>query len=204
MKVSEALLTLRLISTMKLAAVQGVKSLVEGLHEHADSNLSTYNYLSNSRSRARSLSGGYLTQLIHVRSGELLGKDYGELEKVPDLRKAELARAKFNTVGVGDTLAIYIETILPNKGQPLPVMQAAKRNPVTGYPVPVNSQGEIVLPLVGRIRVAGQNIADVRATIEHAYRSNEILDSPIVSADVLSKANSGEEIRALTTTPIVK
>lgn len=201
--VCEGLLVLRLISDPKLAIDSAVKGLVEQLHELADSKLSTYNYISNSRSRM-TLSTGLVTQLIHVRSGELLGKDYGELRRVPDLRKEELARKKFNTVGAGDTLAVYIETILPGDGQPLPVMQAGKRNPVTGYPVPVNSQGEIVLPLVGRITVAGKSIADVRETIELEYRGNNILKSPIVSADVLSKANSGEEIRALTTTPIVK
>lgn len=65
----------------------------------------------------------------------------------------------------GDALAICIEAVLPMDKQPLPIMQAGKKSPVVGFPVPVHLSGEIVLPLIGRLKVVGMDVMEVQKLI---------------------------------------
>ncbi len=132
-------------------------------------------------------------------AGEMLGRDVSELLKLPE-EKQKIAKLKeFNQVRPGDTLAIYIEAVLPMDKQPLPAMQAGKNSPVVGYPVPVHLSGEIVLPLVGRLKVADMQVMEVRKLIKETYVSKDILTQPILSVEMLAKGGANLEIRALTT-----
>src|SRR5712692_1063403 len=65
--------------------------------------------------------------------------------------------AKDYRLAAGDVLGVYIETILGDKNQPLPLHVAPpiqfkdqrKLSPSTGYPVTVQQNGTILLPSVG-------------------------------------------------------
>ena len=117
--------------------------------------------------------GGSLTELliqtVFVQTGVLLGKDFNELVNRPE----KLARAKLEEkrrfVQPGDTLAVYIPGILPQDTLELPVMQAGTRPPVTGYPVPVDAEGEIRLPLLSTLAIQGKELAEVRHLLMEKY-----------------------------------
>ncbi len=97
-----------------------------------------------------------------------------------------VAKSQFNTklnrdiVEPGDTLAIYIEGILPftppnGSVTPPPVLQVDNHPPATGYPIQVDMNGDITMPLAGQIRVAGKTVIEVREMIREEYLKRKIL-----------------------------
>lgn len=80
-------------------------------------------------------------------------------------------------VGARDVLGIYIEGILGDRDQPMPVHfpEDKSQQPAVGYPTPVRDDGTISLPLVAPIFVEGQTIAEVERTILERYGNAEIL-----------------------------
>ncbi|MEO8270642.1 MAG: polysaccharide biosynthesis/export family protein, partial [Aureliella sp.] len=107
-------------------------------------------------------------RVVYLLTGALLGKDYHELINRPNRVRQEQAEARLRFVHAGDTLAIYIPTLLPAEGSSPPVLQAGKSPPVTGYPVPVNERGEITLPQLGLLSVEGKTLKEVRVLIVQA------------------------------------
>ena len=109
---------------------------------------------------------------------------------VESLSDAKLNR---NIVEPGDTLAIYLEGILPftPPDQPLtspPILQMDNHPPATGYPIRVDFDGDITLPLIGQLHVSGKTVSEVRELIREEYLKRKILKedgtrllAPIVS-----------------------
>jgi len=167
---------LNLIQELKLASE--LVGPLQTLFEAAEEPRITRNYYSNRESPwdirirdAERYNGGYTelyTQTVYLLTGTLLGKDENELLKRPDKVKRENAEARLRFVHAGDTLAVYIPNFLPVDGSSPPVLQAGKSPPVTGYPVPVNTQGEITVPGLEPLPVEGKDLKEVRELLVQA------------------------------------
>jgi protein involved in polysaccharide export with SLBB domain len=86
-----------------------------------------------------------------------------------------------------DVLGVYVEGFLGDKTLPLPVhvttqirpREQAQLAPSLGFPVAVQGDGTVTLPLVGAVRVAGLTLAEATATIRKVY-----IDRQLLKADV--------------------
>jgi protein involved in polysaccharide export with SLBB domain len=109
---------------------------------------------------------------------EILGPSRDNLKTIPlySLRQAPVAQ---HLVGPGDTLGIWIEGILGEKGQPIPVTpratgtDSASTQPGVGYPIVVSEDGKIELPYVDPLNVDKKTIPEVRDIIREAYLGGE-------------------------------
>jgi hypothetical protein len=149
---------------------------------------------------------------VTVRSALRLMLDPLELtyvvrNEVLEITSKQSAEDKW--VKVGDTLAIYVERVIPMQGEPdnppppIPIFQAGDRHPVQGLPFRVNSQGAVTLPLVGDVKVAGKLLAEVSRLIRQAYIDANILYENekrkiAVSVEHLVHAGESLEVRNLT------
>lgn len=79
----------------------------------------------------------------------------------------------------GDVLGVYIEGVLGDRNEPLPVntVDNGDAPPSIGYPMPVRADGTIPLPLVAPIQVGGMTIEEAQAAITSAYTQ---MDPPIL------------------------
>ena len=78
-------------------------------------------------------------------------------------------------LGPGDVLGIYVEGVLGRKEEPPPVLYSKESEipPAIGYPIAVEEDGTISLPLVTPIHVTGRTLATVKGEIEQAYTTGE-------------------------------
>ena len=105
---------------------------------------------------------------------EILGPSRDGLKTIPlySLRQPPVAQ---QLVGPGDTLGIWIEGILGDKGQPIPVTPRAtgadsvSTQPGVGYPIVVAEDGKIELPYIDPLSVDKKTIPEVRDIIREAY-----------------------------------
>lgn len=78
-----------------------------------------------------------------------------------------------------DILGIYLEGVLGEKGQPLPITLPGLDNlggpPAVGYPVSVQENGTIDLPFVPPIKVKGMTIPEAKEAIHKIYIASEIV-----------------------------
>ncbi len=88
-------------------------------------------------------------------------------------------------LGPGDTLGIYIEGILGNRDEPLPVHFPDERideqkglHPSIGYPMPIREDGTLPLPLVAPIVAEGLTIAQLESVIRKAYTIDQKILAP--------------------------
>src|SRR5207302_2629243 len=73
----------------------------------------------------------------------------------------------------GDVLGVYVEGVLGERGQPLPINLAPagqppllrRQPPAAGYPIPVEPDGTLALPVGGPLRVEGMTVAEAREAI---------------------------------------
>ncbi len=74
-------------------------------------------------------------------------------------------------LGGGDTLGIYIQGITGDKDTPPPVHfpEDPGLQPALGYPVPIRDDGNISLPLIDPIQLAGLTLAQAEDRIRDAY-----------------------------------
>jgi protein involved in polysaccharide export with SLBB domain len=83
----------------------------------------------------------------------------------------------------GDVLGVYIEGILGEATQPLPVQAAPmvqireqrRLQPAAGYPVPVLADGTLALPWIERLKVRGLSLADAQEAIQKAYVDKQLI-----------------------------
>ena len=103
---------------------------------------------------------------------EVLGRPRADLRQVPLnlLRQTEPAEYKLDR---GDVLAVVAEDVIAPATAQVPV-QLPSANPqaggvadtaATGFPVPVNDDGSISLPLLPSIPVKGKTLAEVEGLI---------------------------------------
>jgi polysaccharide biosynthesis/export protein len=83
-------------------------------------------------------------------------------------------------IGTGDLLEISISTVIG-----APEMNCKAR---------VSASGDITLPLVGSLHVAGLTAEEAQATIEKKYKDAEILKSPQVSVLIIEYASQGVSV----------
>ncbi|MFO0939336.1 MAG: protein kinase [Pirellulales bacterium] len=150
----------------------------------------------NIRSEKSSATAELVMHTWYVQTGLLLSKDFTKLNNRPN----ELLQAYYERqqrfVQPRDTLSIYIPEVLPRSGEP-PVIQAGKSRPVTGFPVPVSSEGFIELPHIAPLQVKELDLAQVKEAIEKAYFESKILkEKPLgVTVQFLLRSNESEELR---------
>ncbi len=147
--------------------------------------------------------------MLHCQLIELEGRSVrDELEaaiKKRDIQRKRDAEQKSRIVKPGDTLAIYIEGILPYSGPDQmvdpPLVQAGNNAPVWGFPVTVDAQGKVVLPLIGGIALGGVEVTVAVKQIRQLYVAKNILSADrevVISLSMLRKSNDKLEIRMLT------
>jgi protein involved in polysaccharide export with SLBB domain len=80
----------------------------------------------------------------------------------------------------GDVVGIYIEGILGEKNLPPPVRYAELGNlpPAVGYPIPVDAEGNLPLPLIPPVPVKGLTVVEAREAIFKAYTQPKELINP--------------------------
>jgi len=83
----------------------------------------------------------------------------------------------------GDVLGVYIETILGDRNQPLPLHISAhvqikdqrRLPPASGYPVTVQEDGTIGLPSVQPLAVVGLSLPEAREAIRALYLNKKLI-----------------------------
>lgn len=96
--------------------------------------------------------------------------------------KEDLATIPLTTLGqpkpdkhilaADDLLGVFIEGVIGEKGQPLPVNSQTDRSnlaPSVGYPIPVSSDGTLPLPYIPPINVDGMTLKQAEDAIRKAY-----------------------------------
>jgi protein involved in polysaccharide export with SLBB domain len=94
-------------------------------------------------------------------------------------------------LGPGDTLAVYVQDILPPERSELPLMQGTflpnpvyfpanglLNTPAIGVPVAVQSDGTLPLPLVDPIKIEGMTLQEATATIRKTFTEDNKLLQP--------------------------
>ena len=85
-----------------------------------------------------------------------------------------------DTIEPGDIVAVFIEGILPYNGpgqemKPPPITKLDSGAVVTGFPLPVASDGTVALPLVEPIKISGLKIRQAESVIRERYIDENIL-----------------------------
>ncbi len=92
-------------------------------------------------------------------------------------------RPQVYRVAAGDVLAVYVDGILGDRAQPLPIhvpplIQPRNERvlpPAVGVPVPIHEDGTIALPLVDPLKVQGMSVAEVREAVRKLYLDKQLL-----------------------------
>ncbi|NUQ62831.1 MAG: polysaccharide biosynthesis/export family protein [Pirellulales bacterium] len=74
-------------------------------------------------------------------------------------------------LGPGDVLSVYVEGVLGNPNEPIPLYSSDSANlpPAPGFPLPVREDGTLPLPLVAPVRVAGLTVEEAERAVRAAY-----------------------------------
>jgi protein involved in polysaccharide export with SLBB domain len=102
---------------------------------------------------------------------EVLGQPREDLKPIPLSALRQLPPDSYR-LAAGDVLGVYIEGVLGEKNQPPPVRlpdSGVNVPPSIGYPIPIDEDGKLVLPLVNPIKVEGLTLIETRAAIRKAY-----------------------------------
>ena len=203
---------LNLIHELNLA--DELSDPIESLHETAGRPRIKINFYSSFRhwsdryESVQRIPGGSVTELftqtVFLQTGILLGKDPAELLSKPTRLKREEEEARKRFVQPGDTLAIHIPGLLPADNAPPPVIQAGQRSPVTGFPVPVNAEGEIRLPLLDALPVKGKELKEIRERLIETYVDMSIVNPTSggsITVQFLMRAGEQFELRNIIGVP---
>lgn len=93
-----------------------------------------------------------------------------------------------HVIGAGDTLSVYVYGVFPANEEETPVQQRAQSisqryypprgsvvGPLTGLPTRVEGNGNIDMPLIGSISVAGLTLPEAVEKIKQAYLDENVL-----------------------------
>jgi RNA polymerase sigma factor (sigma-70 family) len=92
-------------------------------------------------------------------------------QKVPDTYR----------VDVGDILGVFVEGVLGERGQPPPIIpmnsitSGTTLPPAIGYPIPVQEDGTLMLPLLDSPNVRGKSVTEVRDLLRNTYNAQQML-----------------------------
>ena len=84
-------------------------------------------------------------------------------------------------ISAGDILGIYIEGVLGRSEDPVPLIFGDRERglmPFMGYPVLVEGDGAIWLPLVPPITVSGKSLREIREMVRNEYTENRRILPP--------------------------
>jgi protein involved in polysaccharide export with SLBB domain len=101
---------------------------------------------------------------------ELLGERREDEKPVPLNLLRQPLPSEYR-LAAGDVMGIWIEGVLGDRNQPIPVHYSEQGNlaPAVGYPIPVRADGMILLPLVPPIKVRGLSMEEAHEAIRRAY-----------------------------------
>lgn len=192
-----------------LGLQESLKTELEQLHQAtAELNISFGEFFLSSSLNwpgelSRENNGELIPHTWFLQTGALLEKNVAELLLRPKkLNEAEKER-EMRFVKPGDTLAVNIPRILPASGDP-PVIQADKDSPVVGFPIMVEPNGTIQLPLINPLEVKDLELDEVEALIKEAYVRTDILrdDKLFLTVRFLLRAGEQKELRNIGGAPI--
>jgi hypothetical protein len=113
---------------------------------------------------------------VHILPDELL------VESKQDLKPISLALLRQQypdsyKLASGDILGVYIEGVLGEADTPPPVNITEGTNlpPSIGYPIPVQQDGMVPMPLIDPVSVDGLTVSQAEKTIMAAYEAKKIL-----------------------------
>lgn len=103
---------------------------------------------------------------------EFLGIPRSEMQEITMTRLRQNP-PKVYQLGPGDTLGIFIETVIGKADEPPPVHfpdeKSGSMEPSLGFPVPIREDGTIALPLVDPIKLTGLTLTQATLAIRRAY-----------------------------------
>jgi len=117
---------------------------------------------------------------VRMLDPDLRGVSREGLETIP-LRLLGQAPPDVYRLEAGDVLGVYLEGVLGQRDQPLPVHYPVRYTtgetyrgptespPAIGYPIPIREDGTLSLPLVEPVRVAGMTVAEAEQAVREAY-----------------------------------
>jgi protein involved in polysaccharide export with SLBB domain len=119
---------------------------------------------------------------VRLLPPELLAKPKDEEQTIP-LSLLGQKPPGFYLLAPEDTLGVWIEGVVGDKSLPLPVHIANQAQagdvrrfpPAVGYPIQIQGDGKVSLPLIEPITVQGMTTAQAEATIRKAYTDKGIL-----------------------------
>ena len=114
---------------------------------------------------------------VRLLPEELLAQSKESLVPVSLHRLQKKQDAEY-TIGPGDILSVYVETVLGEKGSLPPInMPDATANlaPSVGFPIPVLEDGTMPLPLIEPLAVDGLTLVELRREIRSAYAAESII-----------------------------
>jgi protein involved in polysaccharide export with SLBB domain len=114
----------------------------------------------------------------HLVSPDYLGRPREELRTIP-LTYLRQKPPEVYRLAAGDVLGVYIEGVLGDRNQPPPVRFTEQGNvpPAFGFPIPVDAEGKLPLPLIKPLSVKGMSIPEAQAAVVKAYTTG---DKPIL------------------------
>ncbi len=82
----------------------------------------------------------------------------------------------------GDILGVFVEGVLGERGQVMPLINFAVYSgygtpppPAVGFPIPVQENGTIILPLLDPIDVRGKSVPEMQTIIQNAYQGRGLV-----------------------------
>src|SRR5262245_58460916 len=116
---------------------------------------------------------------VHRLPPEVFGRPREEEKTIP-LTLLRQKQSDTYLLDVNDILGVYIEGVLGDKSQIPPLLNLATVNdqslpPAIGFPIPVQDDGTLTLPLIDPIYVKGKSILQVQEMIREAYTKGGIL-----------------------------
>ena len=112
---------------------------------------------------------------VHRLPAEVFGSSR-EAEKTIPLTLLRQDVPKNYLLDAGDILGVFVEGVLGERGQPPPVINFQQLSPggtppppAIGFPIPVQENGMVSLPLLDPIPVTGKSMADVQNLVAKEY-----------------------------------
>ena len=130
--------------------------------------LATLFLLTGCASWSNPVANGVPVQLLPP---DVLAQPREDLEVVPLAMLEPTRKAAPYHLGAGDVLGVFVEGVIGPKGTVPPVHfpESSDLQASTGFPVPVEDDGTVALPLIPPTRVSGLTIRQAEQAIRDSY-----------------------------------